>query len=185
MRPVRLHYFFVLILSASCLFHSVPAFGQGSVNVLTWHNDNAHTGQNLQETILTPTNVGPKTFGKLFSYPLDGVLFAQPLYVQGLTVNGAAHNVVYAATENDSVYAFDADSATLNPNPLWKRAFANPPNVVPVPCIDNDKYCTIYPVVGITGTPVINLANQTMYLIARTLETGPKGGQLYTRGCTR
>src|ERR1700722_20374686 len=108
MRPVRLPYIVNLMVSILCV---APAFGQ--VNVLTWHNDNAHTGQNLQETILTPTNVGPKTFGKLFSYPVDGVLFAQPLYVSGVTVNGATHNVVYVATENDSVYAFDADSATL------------------------------------------------------------------------
>lgn len=179
MRPARSSCLPTLMFLVFSLVLSSTAFAQTGVNVLTWHNDNAHTGQNLQETILTPTNVNAKTFGKLFSYPIDGVLFAQPLYVQGLTVNGATHNVVYVATENDSVYAFDADSAMLNPNPLWKDAFANPPNVVPIPCIDNDKYCTIYPVVGITGTPVINLANQTMYLIARTLETNSKGAQSY------
>jgi hypothetical protein len=154
---------------------STGAFAQGSVNVTTWHNDSGHTGQNLQETILTPTSVSPTKFGKLFSYPVDGQLYAQPLYVQGVTINSAVHNVVYAATENDSVYAFDADSAALNPNPLWKTSFTAPPSVVALPCADNDKYCNVYPLIGITGTPVINLANQSMYLIARTKETDNLG----------
>jgi hypothetical protein len=163
-----------------CVVQSSPAFSQ--VNVTTWHNDNAHTGQNLLETSLTPANVNAKNFGKLFSYPVDGMMYAQPLYVQGLTINGATHNVVYVATENDSIYAFDADSAALNPNPLWQTAFANPPNVVAMPCLDNDPYCNIYPIIGISGTPVINLANQTIYAVARTVETQPKGGVMfYTR----
>jgi hypothetical protein len=179
MRLVRLRYVLSLMFSVLCVAYSSQAFGQASVNVLTWHNDNAHTGQNLQETILTPANVGPKNFGKIFSYSVDGMMYAQPLYVQGVTINGASHNVVYVATENDSVYAFDADSASLNPNPLWQTAFAKPPNVVAMPCTANDPYCNVYPVIGITGTPVINLANQTMYMIARTQETGPKGGIMY------
>jgi hypothetical protein len=177
MRLVRLSSTLGLIALISCVALSTLALGQ--VNVTTWHNDNAHTGQNLQETILTPTNVTSKTFGKIFSYPVDGMMYAQPLYVQGVTVNGATHNVVYVATENDSIYAFDADSAALNPNPLWKTAFANPPNVVAMPCTANDPYCNIYPIIGISGTPVINLANQTIYAIARTQETGPKGGVMY------
>jgi hypothetical protein len=173
MRPVRLLSVLTLIFCSPFLS---LAFGQ--VNITTWHNDNAHTGQNLQETILTPTNVAPKTFGKLFSYPVDGMVYAQPLYVQGVTVNGATHNVTFVATENDSVYAFDADSAALNPNPLWKTAFTKS-GVVAMPCTANDPYCNVYPVIGITGTPVINLANQTMYVLARTQETGPKGGIMY------
>jgi hypothetical protein len=160
-----------------CVAYSTLAAGQ--VNVTTWHNDNAHTGQNLQETILTPANVVPKTFGKIFSYPVDGMMYAQPLYVQGVTINGAVHNVVYVATENDSIYAFDADSAALNPAPLWQAAFAKPPKVVAMPCTANDPYCNVYPIIGITGTPVINLANQTIYAVARTQETGPKGGIMY------
>jgi len=149
------------------------------VNVLTWHNDSQHTGQNLQETILTPSNVSPAKFGKLFSYPVDGMIYAQPLYVQGVTVNGTSHNVAYVATENDTVYAFDADSATLNPNPLWKHAFANPPSITAMPCTDNDPWCNIYPTVGITGTPVINLGTQSIYFVTRTKEQGPKGGYLF------
>jgi hypothetical protein len=177
MSRTRFLYAVLLTLAISMLI--LPTLAAGQVNVLTWHNDSQHTGQNLQETILTPTNVTAKTFGKLFSYPVDGMIYAQPLYVQGVSINGTTHNVVYVSTENDSVYAFDADSASLNPNPLWQKAFANPPNVVAMPCTQNDPYCNIYPVIGITGTPVINLANQTLYVIARTQETGPKGGVTY------
>ncbi len=156
-----------------------PDLARAQVNVLTWHNDSQHTGQNLQENVLTPSNVNARQFGKLFSYPVDGMIFAQPLYVQGVTINGVAHNVVYVATENDSVYAFDADSAALNPAPLWQTSFAKPPGIVAMPCKDNDPYCNVYPVIGITGTPVINLANQSIYLVARTKEAGPKGGANY------
>ncbi|HTS36330.1 MAG TPA: hypothetical protein VMH04_11695 [Candidatus Solibacter sp.] len=141
------------------------------LNVLTWRNDNGATGQNLKETILTPANVNATSFGKIFSYAVDGNIYAQPLYAQSVAIpNKGTHNVVYIATENDTVYAFDADSATLNPSPLWQTALTNPPNVVAYPCLDNHKACTIYPVIGITGTPVINRATQTMYLVARTKE---------------
>lgn len=177
MARLRLLLALLVTLSASVIFFPSRAVAQ--VNVLTWHNDNQHTGQNLQETILTPSNVVATKFGKLFSYPVDGMIYAQPLYVQGVTINGTSHNVVYVATENDTVYAFDADSAALNPTPLWQKSYANPPNITAMPCTDNDPYCNVYPLIGITGTPVINLANQTMYFITRTKELGPKGGSLY------
>src|SRR5580704_2044037 len=83
------------------------------VSVLTWHNDNARTGQNLQETILTPANVNSTTFGRLATLSVDGKVDAQPLYVPALTIPGrGVHNVLSAATENDSLYAFDADTFT-------------------------------------------------------------------------
>lgn len=143
------------------------------VNVLTRHNDNQHTGQNLQETILTPSNVNPGTFGKLFSYPVDGQLYAEPLYVQGLTMaQGGVHNVVFVATEYDSIYAFDADSAALNPAPLWHVNFLNPSaGVTPVACAQGSGICQLFPLVGITSTPVINLATNTIYAVVRTQET--------------
>jgi hypothetical protein len=142
------------------------------VNVTTRQNDNQHTGQNLQETILTPSNVNAASFGKLFSYPVDGQIYAQPLYVQNVIIGSqGVHNVVYVATEWDSVYAFDADSAVLNPTPLWHVSFLNPPSVVGVPCAQGAGICQLFPIVGITATPVINLATNTMYVLVRTQET--------------
>src|SRR5260370_31237419 len=86
-------------------------------SVLTWHNDNARTGQNLQETILTPANVKSSTFGKLFVMNVDGKVDAQPLYVPSVTIPGqGVHNVLYVVTEHDSAYAFDADNRAQ----LWK-----------------------------------------------------------------
>src|SRR5580693_6927137 len=83
-------------------------------SVLTWHNDNARTGQNLEETILTQANVNVSSFGKLFTIGVDGLVDAQPLYMPGLTIPGAGvHNVLYVATEHDSVYALDADNGAV------------------------------------------------------------------------
>ena len=138
--------------------------------VVTYHNDNARTGQNLKETILTTTNVNATTFGKIFKYAVDGNIYAQPLYVPNVTINGSTHNVVYVVTENDSVYAFDADSATLNPNPLWFTPLTSPPDVISHPCLDHKTACTIWPIVGVTGTPAISLATNTMYFVTRTKE---------------
>ena len=92
--------------------------------VLTYHNDNARTGQNLQESVLTPANVNAVQFGKLFSLPVDGYIYAQPLYMADLNIGGQLHNVAFVATEHDSVYAFDAD----NPGaaPLWHTSFIDP-----------------------------------------------------------
>ncbi|MFL6351116.1 MAG: pyrrolo-quinoline quinone, partial [Bryobacteraceae bacterium] len=92
--------------------YSFAAFGQ--TNVLTYHNDLARTGQNLSETTLTPQNVRSATFGKLFTVPMDGKVDAQPLIVSGVPIPGHGYpNVVFAATEHDSVYAFDAANGTV------------------------------------------------------------------------
>jgi len=169
--------------SAALIICTLPldtALAQAVIpSVVTWHNDQYRTGQNLQETILTPANVNATQFGKLFSYKVDGQIYAQPLYVPGVTIPGkGVHNVVYVATEADSVYAFDADSATANPTPLWYTSFINPPSVVAVPANCANSACTIAPTQGITGTPVISTATQTMYLVARTQETSATTGKV-------
>jgi hypothetical protein len=144
-------------------------------NVVTWHNDNGRTGQNLNEAILTPAKLttGQHPFGKLFSQPVDGQIYTQPLYLYGLSVNGVSHNVVFVATENDSVYAFDADSNSgVNSAPLWHDIFVDNVSTFPVPCGDDAGSCNVFPQIGITGTPVIDTSTPTptMYLVARTKE---------------
>lgn len=156
------------------------------VNVLTYHNDTARTGQNTNETILTPANVNTSTFGKLFSFATDGYAYAQPLYVANLTVGagtpqaGTTHNVFFIATENDSVYAFDADSnGGANASPLWgvsliDAAHGAGSGETPVPTPSspsaNNILSTndIVPQIGITGTPVIDLSTNTMYVVAKS-----------------
>jgi hypothetical protein len=148
----------------------------GAVYVTTQHNDNSRTGANLNETILTPANVNEAQFGKLFALAVDGDVYAQPLYLSGVAIGGTKHNVVFVATEHDSVYAFDADAAGP---PLWQVSFLGP-NVTSVPTrgfVGNPiGNMDITPEVGITGTPVIDLdagnpANSTLYVVAKTQET--------------
>jgi hypothetical protein len=86
---------------------------RAQVNVTTWHNDQARTGVNTQETILTTTNVTVSQFGRLFQIQADGQVYAQPLVLSGVEIGGGTHNVVYVATEHDSVYVLDADNGTI------------------------------------------------------------------------
>ena len=134
----------------------------------TRHNDNARDGQNLQENVLTTGNVNPAQFGLLFSYPVDAYTYAQPLYVPNVSIPGqGTHNVVYVATENDSVFAYDADGRSATP--LWQDSFINPSaGITPLGESDVNSCPLIGPSLGITATPVIDPATQTMYLIAAT-----------------
>src|SRR5438552_14695452 len=103
----------------------------GQISVLTQHYDNARTGQNTQETILRHANVNSSQFGKLFTQSLDGMEAAQPLYVPNVFIaaTNSRHNVIYAVTQHDSVYAFDADSnQDRNALPLWQVNFLDPAN---------------------------------------------------------
>src|SRR5579863_716939 len=159
----------VALAFALVVLAGVPAQGQAYTGVLTWHNDNQRTGQNLSETILNPSNVNSKSFGKLFSYPVDGQIYAQPLYVYNVTIGDQVHNVVYVETENDSVYAFDADG--LSSTPLWQVSFLST-GVTAVPCGATGACTAITPTFGITGTPVIDGNSGTMYLVAFTAENG-------------
>jgi len=142
--------------------------------VITQHNDVGRTGHNLLEKILTPANVTPATFGKLFSYSVDGQVYAQPLYVPKVNIGGTTHNVVYVETQNDSLYAFDADG--LQSTALWQVSFVNPgEGITAVPCKTDgstDIACGVYPIYGITATPVIDLSTNTMYLLTRTNNNG-------------
>ncbi|MGA8220114.1 MAG: hypothetical protein WB780_00560 [Candidatus Acidiferrales bacterium] len=132
-----------------------------SVQVLTYHNDVARTGQNLNETILTPSNVNSTSFGKIGFLTVDGLVDAEPLYVPNLTIAGALHNVVFVVTENDSAYAFDADTFAQ----LWKVSVLGSGETPS----DNRGCSQVTPEIGITSTPAIDLtagAHGTIYLVA-------------------
>ena len=156
------------------------------VNVTTYHNDNSRTGQNTSETTLTTSNVNATNFGKLFSQSIDGFSYGQPLYVSSLTINGATHNVVYVATMNDSVYAFDADSNTGgDASPLWHVNFTDPAKgITTVPTSDLNCSDTITTQVGILSTPVIDLSLNTIFVLARTLENGTYYHRLHALSLT-
>jgi Concanavalin A-like lectin/glucanases superfamily len=150
---------------------SATVYVTGNPGVFTYHNDNFRTGENTNETVLTPANVNSGSFGKLCSYTLDGFTFSSPLYVANVNIPGeGVHNVVYAATEHDSVYAFDADGLTNAP--LWQTSFINPgAGVTTIPLGDIGDTGPDIPVeVGITSTPVIDTNSGTMYVVAVTKE---------------
>jgi len=137
------------------------------VNVTTYHNDNARTGQNMQETILTPVNVNSGQFGKLFSVAVDGYVYAQPLYLSKVTIAGGTHNVLYVATEHDSLYAIDADQGTI----YWRISLI--PSGGSTVNSSSDLTCgDLVPEVGITGTPVIDTSTKTIYLVAKSKVNG-------------
>jgi hypothetical protein len=145
------------------------------VNVSTYHNNRARTGSNVLETSLTPSNVNTTQFGKLFSQAVDGFIYAQPLYMPNVNVAGLGiHNVVYVATMNDSVFAFDADSKTGgNAYPLWQVSFIDPAEgVTPVPSTDVECTDPVSTKIGIMSTPVIDTVGGTIYVVARTKESG-------------
>jgi hypothetical protein len=170
-----------LIVALGVLLCGPATLAQTSVT--TQHNDISRSGANTNETILTPSNVNTTTFGKLFSVPVDGYVYAQPLYLPGITLGAGTaqpntvHNVILIATENDTVYAFDADSNSgANANPLWKVSLVSSAHgagagETAVP--SNDLNTTdIVPVVGITGTPVIDPTSKTIYVVAKSTATG-------------
>ena len=169
-------YGLILFLTMTRLFWSscgsAPSPNRGSnpgvpdpnstVDVVTYHNDLSRTGQNLQETVLTPSNVNSSSFGRLFTMTVDGVIDAEPLYLSRVSLpSQGTHNVLYAVTENDSVYAFDADTGTQ----LWKVSLLKSGETP-----SGDFGCPqITPQIGITSTPVIDRhsgPNGAIYVVA-------------------
>jgi hypothetical protein len=144
-----------------CFIVSAALLGSAT-DVVTYHNDIARTGHNLEETILTTGNVNSSSFGKLFTSPVDGIIDAEPLYLSAVSIPGkGTHNVIYAVTENDSVYAFDADNGAL----LWQVS-ALESGESPS---DNHSCGQISPQIGITSTPVIDRSSGphgTIYVVA-------------------
>jgi outer membrane protein assembly factor BamB len=164
------------LLLASFIFLCFLAGGRRAraQDVLTWHNDNARTGQDLNEKILTPQNVNPKTFGKLFVIHVDGKVDAEPLYVEEMNIpNHGVRNVLFVATENDSVYAFDADTGTL----FWHIRLLNA-GETPSDARDCSQ---VIPIIGITSTPVIDLhrgPHGTIYVVVMSKD---RQGQYFQR----
>ena len=141
-------------------------------------HDQAQTGAYTNELVLNPSNVNSSTFGKLFHVPVDGVVYAQPLIFNGVEVPGkGVRNVLYVATEHDSVYAFDLDQLGVsNDALLWKRSFIDPTNGITTVNPDDvgGKKITpvIVPEIGITGTPLIDQASGTLFVVAKTEVNG-------------
>ncbi len=145
-------------------------FAGAQVTVATQHNDSSRTGQNLSETILTPSNVNVNQFGKLFSQTLDGYVYAQPLYVPNVSIPGqGTHNVVYVVTEHDSVYAFDAD---VSGSPLWQVSFINAARGVTTVSSSDVGCSDLVPEIGVSGTPAIDTSTGTLYVVANTKQNG-------------
>lgn len=152
-------------LGATLLFSLLlpcTAYPQSFPGVLTGQYNNNRSGANLQEALLTPSNVAASTFGLLFTQTVDGDIFAQPLYVPNLTINGSVHNVVFVATMNNSVYAFDADSAQAA---LWHTSLGTP-------VVLGIAY-------GILSTPVIDTSSQTIFAATLSSQSGTQSFTLH------
>jgi hypothetical protein len=167
-------------LITAILKENTSAIGTATVEVtsfpgtLTWRNDNSRSGVNSLELALSPATVNSSTFGKLFSCPIDGYAYAQPLYVPNLPIPGKGmHNVIFVATEKDSVFAFEADA-----NPcvqLWHTSLIPAGSqAIAFPNLSMTG-TDIVPFVGITGTPVIGMSNSALYVVAatQTIATNP------------
>jgi hypothetical protein len=162
-----------IVPSRSRSAHAVMrALEPGYTGTFLYRNDNFRTGQNLAESILTPSTVTPSQFGLLFTDAIDGAAYAQPLYVPNVSMPGqGTHNVVYVATENDSVYAFDADQQGPA---LWHTSFINPAKGITAVSASDLGCGDLVPIIGITATPVIDPATGTLYVVSKAKLSGGK-----------
>src|SRR5216683_7236823 len=150
--------------------------------VFTYHNNLSRDGSNPSEYALTTSNAAPATFGKLFSCVADGAIYAQPLWVANLTINGAKHNVVFVATQHESLYAFDADASPcitlwhvslIDANHGGTAGETSVPSSPPGNLV-GAGYGDITPEVGVTGTPVIDASTDTLYVVSKSvIPSGP------------
>ena len=154
---------FGLLILTGC----ISTYCLAQTNVLTYRNDSMRTAQNLTESVLTPANVQSATFGKLLNFPVDGLVDAQPLVVSGVMIANQPQTVVYAATENDSVYAFDANTGATYWHVSVLGAGETP---------SDSRGCgQVVPVIGITSTPVIDQLSGphgTIYVVGMSKDSG-------------
>lgn len=166
------------LIALICVFLVVSAKAVCETAVTTQRYDNARTGQNLSETLLNTSNVNAASFGKLFTRAVDDEVYAQPLYVPNVAVpNVGLRNVLFIATVNNSIYAFDADDPGAV-EPLWHISLTgSEPGARPVTARDVGHKCGIYRDyggnIGIVGTPVVDPATSTLYVVARTKRSSP------------
>src|SRR5215831_13528637 len=169
---LRGYQFLTIGAVSTCLVGSVPVFAQER-NVLTQHNDNARSGAYLAETILTPAAVASGRFGRLYMREVNGDVLAQPLYVQQVRTAQGPKNMFYIATALNNLYGFDADNLdpALTAGRIWSRTLCGS---FDVHICDEAKSHRV----GVTSTPVIDAATQTMYVVARCSQApgGPDGG---------
>ena len=160
----------VLVLLATCKDNpTAPSTtNPQSVSVLTQHNDNTRSGWNDNETALTTSNVNLQQFGQVFTLTVDDQVYAQPLVVGHLLIGGGYHNVVYIATVNNTLYAFDGDNGRL----YWRKSFTapgmRPPKNIDMTGACGGTYTNFSGNIGIVGTPVIDAASGTIYFVARS-----------------
>ena len=175
-RAVAQHTITATSQATSAISASAPVWVTDGAPVVTQHNDNYRTGAQTSETVLTPANVNSAVFGLLTTYAVDGYVYAQPLYVPSVSVPGLGYrNLVFVATEHDSVYAFDADARSNAP--IWQQSFIDPDHGIttastpPGSGLDNES--------GITSTPVIDVASGTIYVVAATNDNGTTHHRLH------
>jgi hypothetical protein len=148
--------------------------------IFTYHNDNARDGMNTREFALSSSTVATSTFGKLFSCAVDGAVYAQPLWMRGVSIAGGTHNVIVVATQHDSVYVFDADAkpcVTYWHVNLLDTLHGGTSGEAPLKWNDVG-YCygDIYPEVGVTGTPVIDATTKTIYVVSASESSAKNSG---------